>query len=967
MAKLYRTNSVEIQAPRLVWAARWRWAVVLLISIAGITPSLAQTPSILDPVTTQVVAGGFHTCALTVAGGVKCWGDNYFGQLGNGTNTSTSFPNPTPTDVSGLTSGVVAIAAGYSHTCALTSVGGVKCWGYNDEGQLGNNTNSGTTSANPTPVDVSGLTSGVVAIAAGDNHTCALTTAGGVTCWGYNYYGQLGNSTNFGAPNPTPADVGGLTSGVAAIAAGGNYTCALTTAGGVKCWGLNSDGQLGNSTNAGTNNPNPTPADVSALTSGVKVIAAGIDHTCALTMADGIKCWGLNNYGQLGNSTNTGTNNPNPTPADVSGFTSGVAAIAAGGNHTCALTAASGLKCWGLNHLGQLGNSTNTGTTNPNPTPADVSGLTSGVAAIAAGYGHTCALTSAGGVKCWGSNQYGELGNNKNSGALNPNPMPADVSGLSSAVAAIAAGGNHTCALTTGGRVKCWGLNYYGELGNGVYSGTTNPNPTPADVSGLTAGVVAIAAGNGHTCALTTAGGVKCWGSNVGGQLGNSTNSGSANPNPTPADVTGLTSGVAAITADGDHTCALTTAGGVKCWGDNHFGELGNSTNTGTFNPNPTPADVSGLTSGVAAIAAGGEHTCALTAAGGVKCWGANDSGQLGNSTSSGSANPNPTPVDVSGLTSGVLVIAAGGLHTCALTTAGGVECWGFNQDGQLGNSTNSGTFNPNPTPTAVSGLPSGVLVIAAGGGHTCALITAGAVKCWGSNGYGQLGSSTNAGSSNPNPMPLGLLTGQSVAFAPAITIPIGGTLNVSASASSGGVASFDSWTPGTCAVSGTTLSATNIGLCGVRASQAGGSDANGGTIAAAPQQLRLIRVLDASSATATALSTTCMTIFVGNQPFTVTAVVTGPNPTGSVTFRQSTATLCGNVALSAGAANCTTSALAAMGTDPKDNYNLTATYNGDANNAGSDSAPLTVTVLSASDVTYRNGFETETLSCPIE
>jgi alpha-tubulin suppressor-like RCC1 family protein len=594
-----------------------------------------------------IAAGDYHTCALTTTGGVKCWGYNSFGQLGDGTISTN---NPTPMDVSGLTSGVSAIAAGDYHTCALTTTGGVKCWGYNSFGQLGDGTIS---TNNPTPMDVSGLTSGVSAIAAGDYHTCALTTTGGVKCWGYNSFGQLGDGTTTGSA--TPVDVSGLTSGVSAIAAGGSHTCALTTTGGVKCWGDNSSGQLGD----GTTTDRFTPVDVSGLTSGVSAIAAGDLHTCALTTTGGVKCWGLNDSGQLGDGTTT----DRATPMDVSGLTSGVSAIAAGGSHTCALTTTGGVKCWGDNDSGQLGD----GTTTDRATPVDVSGLTSGVSAIAAGDYHTCALTTTGGVKCWGYNNSGQLGD----GTTTARFTPVAVSGLTSGVSAIAAGGFHTCALTTTGGVKCWGDNNLGQLGDGR---TPTNSSTPVAVSGLTSGVSAIAAGGFHTCALTTTGGVKCWGYNSSGQLGD----GTTTARFTPVDVSGLTSGVSAIAAGGGHTCALTTTGGVKCWGDNFSGQLGDGTTT----DRATPVDVSGLTSGVSAIAAGGFHTCALTTTGGVKCWGDNSSGQLGDGTTTDRA----TPMDVSGLTSGVSAIAAGGGHTCALTTTGGVKCWGRNFSGQLGN-----------------------------------------------------------------------------------------------------------------------------------------------------------------------------------------------------------------------------------------------------------------------------------------
>jgi len=382
------------------------------------------------------------------------------------------WPRPGPASANHLT-GAAAIAAGI-HTCALTTEGGVKCWGYNGEGQLGD----GTTMNRTTSVDVVGLGSGMAAIAAGLHHTCALTSGGGATCWGYNFYGQLGNGAGGGLdPNPTPVDVcasgatppctatnNNVLTGVA-IAAGGFHTCALTSGGGVKCWGWNGEGQLGD----GTNTDRTTPVDVLGLGSGVAAIAAGREHTCALTSVGGVKCWGWNGLGLLGDGTTT----DRTTPVDVVGLGSGVAAIAPAGYHTCALTTEGGVKCWGSNGAGQLGD----GTTMIRTTPVDVVGLGSGVAAIAAGGHHSCALTRDGGVKCWGSNGDGQLGD----GTTARRTAPVDVAELGSGVAAIAAGFSHTCALTGGGGVKCWGDNDSGALGDG----TTTQRTTPVDVAGL--------------------------------------------------------------------------------------------------------------------------------------------------------------------------------------------------------------------------------------------------------------------------------------------------------------------------------------------------------------------------------------------------------------------------------------------------------------------------------------------------
>ena len=268
----------------------------------------------------NIAAGSYHTCALTTAGGVKCWGFNGAGELGD----NTTIRRLTPVDVSGLNSGVIAIAAGEGYTCALTTAGGVKCWGWNSGGQLGDN----STTQRLTPVDVVGLTSGVTAISAAQFHTCALTTAGGVKCWGWNGGGQLGNNST--TESLVPVDVLGLTSGVTAIATGFYHSCARTAAGGVKCWGWNADGQLGDNSTT----QRLTPVDVAGLTSGIAAISAGFYHNCARTTAGGVKCWGFNADGQLGdNSIITRL-----IPVDVSGLGSGVSAIATGWGQTCAIT-----------------------------------------------------------------------------------------------------------------------------------------------------------------------------------------------------------------------------------------------------------------------------------------------------------------------------------------------------------------------------------------------------------------------------------------------------------------------------------------------------------------------------------------------------------------------------------------------------------------------------------------------------
>src|SRR6266540_3540816 len=263
----------------------------------------------------------------------------------------------------------------------------------------------------------------------------------------------------------------------------------------------------------------------------------------------------------------------------------------------------------------------------------------------------------------------------------------ADLASATVQATAVAAGAVHSCALTSAGGVKCWGFNGHDELGDG--GGTSRNSSTPVDVSGLRAGVAAIAAGIRHSCAVTGAGGVKCWGTPYSGALGDGTDS----RRFAPVDVSGLGGGVTAVAAGSEHSCALTSAGGMKCWGNNRSGAVGDGTTTDRW----TPVDVSGLSSGVTAIAAGGVRSCALTSAGGVKCWGSNDRGQLGD----GTTVDRSTPVDVVGLSSGVASISVGVLHTCAVTRTAAVKCWGWNPSGQLGD----GTTVDRSTPVDVIGF----------------------------------------------------------------------------------------------------------------------------------------------------------------------------------------------------------------------------------------------------------------------
>lgn len=369
-------------------AGWWRLAAAALAAAAGAgAVEAAATAAAAGP---QALAlGRDHSCALTEVGGVRCWGGNGAGQLGDGTYVYRTRPGlPVP----GFRRGALAVAAGERHSCALGEGGGVWCWGWNAYGQVGDGS-QGTLRL--LPVRVVDLPP-AVAIAAGNDHSCALTSARGVWCWGYNGDGQLGDGST--TTRPRPVQVAGLGGGVAAIAAGWFHTCAVTGGGGARCWGRNDRGQLGD----GTIDRRTTPVTVRRLSSGVTAISAGAMHSCALRNDGTPRCWGRNDYGQLGD----GSDADRLAPVWVRRLPGAVAQISAGGLHSCARLATGAVRCWGSGARGALG----IGSTQTRYVPTQTRRLTAGVAAVRAGDRVSCALLADGSYRCWGNNDMGQLG-----------------------------------------------------------------------------------------------------------------------------------------------------------------------------------------------------------------------------------------------------------------------------------------------------------------------------------------------------------------------------------------------------------------------------------------------------------------------------------------------------------------------------------------------------------------------------
>jgi len=340
----------------------------------------------------SISAGGGHTCGLTSAGAVLCWGNNSHGQLGD----KTIVPRSVPTPVEGLGAGIIQISAGLQHTCAITSVGGVVCWGYNGSGQLGDGSLASKLSPNP----VASMESGAKFVSAGGDHTCVLTTIGGVKCWGNNAQGQLGDGTV--TTSSVVKSVVGLESGVVAISSGQNHSCAVTALGSAKCWGSNNDGQLGD----GTKEDRLFPTPVWGLVVDTVAVYAGSLHTCAITMGGKPWCWGSNGNGAIGD----GSTYDHTIPVAVVGLASDVVQMAVSKGevrvHTCAVDRSGRATCWGFGGDGELGD----GGTGNQLVPTEVVGLSVGAIGVSAGSYHTCAVVDDGTAMCWGRNQWGEIG-----------------------------------------------------------------------------------------------------------------------------------------------------------------------------------------------------------------------------------------------------------------------------------------------------------------------------------------------------------------------------------------------------------------------------------------------------------------------------------------------------------------------------------------------------------------------------
>lgn len=610
--------------------------------------------------------------------------------------------------------------------------------------------------------------------ATGDQHTCVLK-AGDVWCWGEGEDGRLGygNTLDVGDAE-TPGQVGPVNLGAKAIsiAAGSRHTCALLETHDVRCWGRGAEGQLGYG-NTNDIGDNEVPASVPIVNVGPKVVAisAGGDTTCALVASGRIRCWGLNDSGQLGRG-NTVRIGDNEAPASVTPVDLGsdeAVAVDVGHRHVCAVTDFGRVACWGEGADGRLGYGDTYDVGDRSAPGSQRVRLGAAAVSVSAGDRHACALLDVGVVRCWGFGGDGRLGNGSLENVGDDEPVSTwgdafdapgtvlfgyDTDGRDFVqVIGISAAGSHSCAVLDNGDVRCWGP---GHPVLGVQTtqviGDSRSEPGTSWWSPVYLGnrALTVQLGAEHACAELADGEVTCWGVGADGRLGYG-NTSSIGDDEAPWGAGNVLirahHEVKAIAAGGAHSCALRDDGTVVCWGSQGPvptipGVLGLGHKT-PLGDNEHPGDLEiALGAPAKAIAAGDQHTCAILADGRVRCWGEGADGRLGLANVE-DIGGDERPVDVATvrLPAEAVTLVAGGRHTCAVLANGRVMCWGMNDNGQLGHG-NTSTVGDDEHPDDASPIALGgeVRSIAAGFNHNCAVLSTGDVVCWGDGASGRLG-----------------------------------------------------------------------------------------------------------------------------------------------------------------------------------------------------------------------------------
>ena len=626
------------------------------------------------------------------------------------------------------------VALGEMHACALGSNGKAYCWGVDYDGSLGNNLSDDDDPFLTTPVAVhqgeipTGIT--IIQITAGWATTCALGSNGKAYCWGRGNYGQLGNDTTTNAKTPVAVHQGQIPAGVSLtqIATGGSHTCALGSDAKAYCWGYGQFGQLGN--NAITDAHTPVAVHQGQIPAGVSLtqIATGGSHTCALGSDAKAYCWGNSSYGKLGN--NSTTNALTPVTIHQGEIPTGITIIqiTAGRDTTCALGSDAKGYCWGRGASGQLGN--NSTTDSSIPVAVHQGEIPSGVGStkIITNFDYACVLNSNGKAYCWGNNG-GQLGNGTFANAHTPvavhqgeiplegtqvkvdnTPVPVKyISPYELEITMPAHSAGKVDITVTNPDNTTHTLNqayeYYTQPGLVIWSIAPRSGPVAGNTRLTASGAnldpmrwKGVYSGASHTCALSSESKVYCWGKNDHGQLGTGNTTDSSIPVATKLGEIPPTVTILQLAVKANHACVLTSNGRAYCWGNNEDGQLGNNATTNALTPvavhqGQIPAGVS-----LTQITTGSNHTCALGSNTKAYCWGANYNGRLGNNTMTDALTP--VAVHQGQIPAGVSLtqITTGSNHTCALGSDAKAYCWGYGNDGQLGNDATTNV----PTPIRV-------------------------------------------------------------------------------------------------------------------------------------------------------------------------------------------------------------------------------------------------------------------------
>jgi len=755
-------------------------------------PVLVTQSGMLAGKTVVSVATGFcHSLALCSDGTVAAWGYGYYGQLGN--NSMADGIVPVLVTQSGVLAGktVVSVAAGYYHSLALCSDGTVAAWGYNVDGQLGNN--STVQSGVPVLVTQSGVLAGktVISVATGYFHSLALCSDGTVAAWGLNTNGQLGNNTTTQSSVPVLVTQSGVLSGktVVSVAVGYTFSLALCSDGTLAAWGYNAHGELGNGNT--TQSLVPVLVTQSGVLAGKTVVSMSAGYTSSLALcSDGtLAAWGANSSGQLGINSLTSSSVPvivNTTNGTSALYGKTVTSVATGMYHNLAVCSDGTLAAWGNNYYGQLGNGN---TTTPVKVPILVTQSSGTVL-----YGKTVVSAAAGGSNSLAlaavqnpSNLANLSGLSLSSGTLTPSFDPAttsytaSVTNATTSITVMPTVVDATATIKVNGATVASGTNSAAILLAVGTNSITTVVTAQDGITTLTYTITMIRAGGAVTANFTsastipvTAASYTATGNSVTITLGFAPPIGT---NLTIVKNTGLAfiSGqfsnlaqgqVVNLTYGGNNYCYVANYYGgtgndlvlqwgiqnLVTWGSNGTGELGNGSSISTNSSVPVLVTQSGVLAGktVVSFAAGYFHSLVLCSDGTAAAWGSDGYGELGNISNTYSTSP--VLVTQSGVLAGktMVSVAAGTFHSLALCSDGTVSAWGWNANGQLGN--NSLTNSNVPVSVTQSGVLVGktVVSVAAGYDHSLALCSDGTVVAWGDNYFGQLGNNSTTNSSVP-------------------------------------------------------------------------------------------------------------------------------------------------------------------------------------------------------------------------